>query len=213
MSQRKKIDQYIEKVDHSTGEALSSEKHFTVEREPDYVKLYLQGILLYSDCPQWQNKVLHSLLKRINYQNEISLPVGYKREIVKELGISMSSLNNAISAFIRTKLLIRKDVGVYLANPHLFGRGEWKDIRKLRLTVEFSEQGVQMEGEISKDESVESDIEKTGQELMSSVLPVDTAKLMAFLKDPANHTEAIALSSISLFLGLSFSCLNQLLLA
>lgn len=212
MSQRKKIDQYIEKVDHTTGESLNSEKHFTVEREPDYVKLYLQGILLYSDCPQWQNKVLHSLLKRINYQNEISLPVGYKREIVKELSISMSSLNNAISAFVRTKLLIRKDVGVYLANPHLFGRGEWKDIRKLRLTVEFSEQGVQMEGEISKDESVDNDTEKTGQELMSSVLPVDTAKLMAFLKNPANHTEAVALSSIGMFLGFSFSCFHQVLI-
>ncbi len=212
MSQRKKIDQYIEKVDHATGESLSSERHFTIEREPDYVKLYLQGILLYSDCPQWQNKVLHSLLKRINYQNEISLPVGYKREIVKELNISMSSLNNAISAFVRTKLLIRKDVGVYLANPHLFGRGEWKDIRKLRLTVEFSEHGVQMEGEISKNESVDDNVEKASQELMSSVLPVDTVKLMAFLKNPANHTDAIALSSIAVFLGFSFSCFYQVLI-
>jgi hypothetical protein len=212
MSQRKKIDQYTEKVDHATGESLSSERHFTIEREPDYVKLYLQGILLYSDCPQWQNKVLHSLLKRINYQNEISLPVGYKREIVKELSISMSSLNNAISAFVRTKLLIRKDVGVYLANPHLFGRGEWKDIRKLRLMVEFSEHGVQMEGEISKNESVDDNVEKASQELMSSVLPVDTAKLMAFLKNPANHTEAIALSSVAVFLGFSFSCFYQVLI-
>jgi hypothetical protein len=210
MTMMKKITQVSQKIYGETGEVKEELRVGYLEREPDYIKLYLQGILLYSECPPWQNRVLHALLKRINYQNEISLPVGYKREIIKELGIGKSSLDNAISAFVKAKLLIRKDVGVYLANPHLFGRGEWKDIKKLRLTVDFSVDGVQMTGNVEREQSDENVIEGKNQEMLASILPVDPVKLMAFLKNPANHTEAIALSSIAMFLSFSMACLNQL---
>lgn len=212
MTMLKKITQYSEKLDGETGEIKEALKVGYLEREPDYIKLYIQGILLYSECPPWQNRVLHALLKRVSFENEIDLPVGRKRQIMKEINIGKSTLDNALSAFVKAKLLIRKDVGVYIANPHLFGRGEWKDIKRLRLTVDFSTDGVKMGGEVEKNQHEENPNRKENDEMLASVLPVDPMKLMAFLKDPANHTDAIALSSIAMFLGFSFSCFYQVLI-
>ena len=202
----KRINFLRETVDYETGQVLTQEREGVIDREPDYIKLYISGILLYADCPAWQNKVLHALLKRINFQNEISLPAGYKKEIMRELNISSSSLSNAISRFVKAKLLIRKDIGVYLANPHLFGRGEWKNIRKLRLTVDFSPEKISMNGEVEREEGEQI----PDNTITLSSTAINPAKLIAFLNNPANHTDAIAMSSIGILLGFSFSCFNQL---
>lgn len=213
----KKINYLRETVDKQTGEVTEVEREGIIDREPDYVKLYLSGILMYADCPGWQNRVLHALLKRINFQNEISLPAGYKREIVNELNISMSSLNNAVSAFVKSKILIRKDIGVYTANPHLFGRGEWKHIRKLRLTVDFSPEGLKMQGDVERDSSSSNSSDSTVENteianvLASSLVGVNPAKLIEFLKNPENHsTDLIAASVTAFCLCTSYLSLYQL---
>jgi hypothetical protein len=150
----KKISFVRETVDRETGKTTLTERDGVVPNEPHFIKLYLSGIMLYADCPAWQNRVLHALLKRTEYNtNEINLPAGQKDRIVQELGISMSSLNNAIATFVKRNLLIRTGKGVFIANPHLFGNGDWKHISKLRLTVDFSEEGVTMSGKVEKNES------------------------------------------------------------
>ena len=37
----------------------------------------------------------------------------------------------------KSKILIRFGSSSYIANPMLFGKGEWLSIRKIRLTVEY----------------------------------------------------------------------------
>lgn len=198
-----------ETVDRESGEVTHLEREGKVPNEPNYIKLYIEGIMLYADCPSWQNKVLHALLKRVEYKtNEINLPNGQKTRIVEELGISMSSLNNAIATFVKRQLLIRTGMGVFIANPHLFGSGDWNTIRKLRLTVDFSPEGVTMHGDVERDQPVTT--AQTEESLSSSIIGVNPVKLMEFLKNPANQTEAIALSSIGVFIGTAVASLNQL---
>lgn len=149
----KKISYVRETVDKETNKTTLIESVGVLPNEPHFVKLYLDGIMLYADCPSWQNKVLHALLKRVEYKtNELNLPSGQKTRIVEELEISMSSLNNAISTFVKRGLLIRTGKGVFLANPHLFGNGDWNTISKLRLTVDFSAEGITMKGDVQSEE-------------------------------------------------------------
>lgn len=150
----KRISYVRETVDKETNKTTLIEREGRVPDEPHFIKLYLDGIMLYADCPSWQNKVLHALLKRVEYKtNELNLPSGQKKRIIEELSISMSSLNNAIGTFVKKKLLIRTGKGVFLANPHLFGNGQWSYIRKLRLTVDFSAEGITMKGDVEREES------------------------------------------------------------
>jgi hypothetical protein len=37
--------------------------------------------------------------------------------------------------------LIKRDRGLYLLNPHYFGRGDWKDIARIRYEIELTPTG------------------------------------------------------------------------
>ena len=45
-------------------------------------------------------------------------------------------------------ILIRKDRGVFLANPNIFGKGNWKDIEQLRLLLTYDSKGKNVESGI-----------------------------------------------------------------
>lgn len=231
----KKITYQRDLVDIETGEKTTVDQVVRIPTEPNYVKVYIDGVLHYADCPAWQSKILHALLRRIDWGNEIAIPSGRKKEIAKDLGIEVGTLDNAISKFVKNNILRKKSTGIFIANPHYFGRGEWKDILKLRLTVDFSSEGIEMKGHVTKtvmDENpnimdevisafegvkiaeklkINEHYEPQDNVLASSVLPVNTAKLMAFLRDPANHTEALVMSSVSLMIGFSAACFHQVL--
>lgn len=133
-------------VDSSTGEVVISKSitKAVVEREPDFVKLYLADIQRLKDLPKNTDKVLHLLLKSMSYKNIIPAFAPVKRLICKELGISMDTLNKAIDNLYKAGVLIRLERGIYMADPELFGKGQWEDIRGLRLVVEYGKDGKKM---------------------------------------------------------------------
>lgn len=148
-----KITNSIQKqVINEDGEILRSEEERTINwgSEPNYVKLYLDNILYLSDLPKGLNSVLAALLKRMSYGNQLVINAALKRQIAEEIGLSVSSINNAITKFVKGKLLERIDTGLYLVNPHLFGKGEWKNIAKIRLNVTFDSRGKTMMAEIER---------------------------------------------------------------
>jgi hypothetical protein len=112
-----------------------------VEREPDYVKLYISDILRLQDIPKSGNDILLAIIKRMTYNNDIALFAPVKREIASDLGIKEITVSKAIELFTNKSILLRKDRGLYLINPFFFGRGKWDDIRKVRLQVIYSEEG------------------------------------------------------------------------
>jgi len=124
-------------------------------REPNYIKLYLDTVLYLKDLPKGLNTVLYALLKRMSYGNQLVLNAALKRQIAKEIELSVSSINNAITKFVKGELLERIDTGLYRVNPHIFGKGEWKDIAKIRLEVRFDSEGKTIMSEIEKKEEVE----------------------------------------------------------
>ena len=151
-SKSKKVTFQKEVRDFQTGEIVQSETEFQLPREPNFVKLYIDDLILLKDIPQWVSNVLYSLLKHMNYQNEIILNSTIKRRIAADLDIVPKTIDNSLVTFVKKGIFTRQDVGVYKANPYLFGKGEWKDIHKIRVKIGYGEGVREITADIVKEE-------------------------------------------------------------
>lgn len=144
MKNKKSVNyqQNREVINHETGEVLESEKitHFKVEQEPDYVKLYIRDLSMIVGLPNTAQDILHSILPFMTYDNRIILNSAIRREISEKLNVKTNTLAHRLADLCKANVMIKKDTNVYMANPYLFGRGKWEDIKKLRMTIEY-EQG------------------------------------------------------------------------
>lgn len=144
MEKNKIIRESLENVlDKETGEVVVQRK-FTesyVEKEPDYVKLYFKDLAKLNDLSKGDSSFMLSLLKRVGYNNQIILVSYVKKQICEELGLKMKTIDKAISVLVKKQILIREDRGLFIFNPYLFGRGKWKDIKKIRLEISYSLKG------------------------------------------------------------------------
>lgn len=128
------------------GVVKSQLKESYVDKEPDYVKIYLKDLVMLNDIPKWVSGILLELLKRMEWgNNEIVLNSSIKKRIATELDINTQTIDNALSKFVKKNIFKRLDTGIYQANPFLFGRGSWEDIRKIRLTVTYDKNGKSFE--------------------------------------------------------------------
>lgn len=132
-------------TDSSTGEVLGE----TVTRqsvrkpgsEPKFVKFYIDDLILINELPTKSSSILWELVKLTAWENKIILNGAIKKNICSRLDIKMSTLNNALSNFVKKEILYRLDTGIYMPNPYLFARGYWEDIEELRLIVDYKHNG------------------------------------------------------------------------
>lgn len=155
----------IKTVIDENGVIKRKEEDRTIDwgKEPNYIKVYLDTILYLKDLPKGLNGILTAFLKRMSYGNQLVLNAALKRQIAKEVGLSMSSINNAITKFVKGEILIREDTGLYRVNPHLFGKGDWSDIAKIRLEVVFDKNGQSVMSEIERKDEIQKKKEVTVQ--------------------------------------------------
>jgi len=143
-----KINQSVEtSLINDKGEIVSKRANKTLSwgTEPSYIKFYLQDILFLSDIPSKHEKVLYELLKKSSYAGEsngmeVIVNSSLKRRIASDLGMkNIGSISNAITDLVKGKILYRTDVGIYQFNPYLFGKGDWQDISRLRLEIDYND--------------------------------------------------------------------------
>lgn len=143
-----KINQSIEtEVINEDGEIVSKRANRTLSwgDEPRFVKLYLDDIIYMSDMPARYSAVLHELLKHVSYAGDkdglcIVLIPRIKRNICDALSWKKTaSLDNALTVLTKKHILYRIDKGMYRLNPYLFGKGDWQDISRLRLTIDYDD--------------------------------------------------------------------------
>lgn len=130
-------------TDTLTGEILTQKSYINsvLDKEPDFVKLYLKDVIRLKDLPKNSENVLNLLLKSMSYKNIIPAYAPIKRMICSELNIPMNTLNKSIDNLYKSGILIRVERGIYMADPDLFGKGEWKDVKNLRLVIEYKKDG------------------------------------------------------------------------
>lgn len=141
----------------------------SVPKEPDFVKLYLQDILHLRDIPSGLNSILLELLRKMNFENIVVVNAGIKRIISKNLGCAIGTIDKALTRFVKSGIMLREDTGIYLVNPFIFGKGEWKGIEKIRTTIEWTSEGRRIvkatisKSDDEKTETPKNDSEKTDE--------------------------------------------------
>lgn len=146
MSSNKKITktETIEILNKETGEILATEISSTtmqVDREPEYVKLYMQDIGRFKGLSGSSNDILLEFIKSMGYNNVIPVYMPIKKMVAKRLNLSIHTVNSAIKEFKKKELFISVARGIYIADPKLFAKGKWADIKSLRLVIEYGKDG------------------------------------------------------------------------
>lgn len=142
-------------IDKTTGELLTEKntEEAYVSKEPDFIKLYLDNILMINNLPNGLQKSLNVLLKRMGYDNIVVLNAYIKKQMAAELEYkTVQSLNNNINKLVQEGIMTRKGTGTYEMNPFLFGRGTWDNIKKIRLELVFENGQVTQRAQIEKDD-------------------------------------------------------------
>lgn len=132
-------------VDNKTGEVKGMETVYISgpQREPPYVKVYLDSLASLRPLPPYCWPVLLWLLQKAPYAIpspyfEIGRPT--RASIAEETGVKISSINHAVADLVKHGAILRVRRGLYQLNPQFFGRGEWKDIARMRETVRMTEE-------------------------------------------------------------------------
>jgi len=128
------------RYDKETGEVIESKitKLTKLTKEPDYIKLYINAVLAICDLSQSINPVLFELLKHMTYANDcdggqiIYLNSALRKKICETIGISSNRLSHILTKVVKSNILKRIDRGTFAVNPDMFGKGEWKDILKVK---------------------------------------------------------------------------------
>ena len=133
-------------VESSSGEIVAETEIREIRTskgvEPDFVKLYINDLMLINDLPTKASNALMELIKLVTFDNKIILNGAIKKDICSRLNIKPQTLNNNLTSFVKKEILYRLDTGIYMPNPYLFARGKWEDIHDLRMIVNYKSNGV-----------------------------------------------------------------------
>lgn len=135
-----------ETLDHETGEVKehTTTKVYSLPKEPPFIKVYLEDISKIYELPNNSSGVFYELLRRLDYEGYITLNSTIKTIICDRTGYKPQSLNNYLSSLVKKGLLKKVGRGVFSPDPHLFGRGDWKSISKMRenwLKISYDKDG------------------------------------------------------------------------
>ena len=132
-----KIQRTERTVDGVTGEVLGERHNIIelkpIEPEPNYIKLYIDDIGRMMGLQDGHRSILLYVAASVAYDGILSLTSYRKTRIAALLGCSVRSIDNAISEFVKQKILVRVARGEYELDPHLFAKGRWMEIRERRM--------------------------------------------------------------------------------
>ena len=145
--QKKRVTkETVEKtVDLTTGEIVTEKfiQEGWSDKEPNYVKLYIDNLILLNGLPKGTSDTIFELLKYMSYENTIILNSFIKKEIANSLGFkTIQSLDNNINKLVKKGIIERIGRGTYRANAFIFGKGDWNDIKQIRFEIVFGENGI-----------------------------------------------------------------------
>jgi len=117
-----------------------------VAQEPAYIKLYLDTLLTFKELPKQMSPLLLELLKLMTFANPdedhggqlIVLSTIVKEGILKRLNIKINTFNHGLVKLSKSGILKRLGVNTYQANPNMFGRGEWLNIKTIQAKFDFN---------------------------------------------------------------------------
>lgn len=148
--QKDKINTVYERitttVDGTTGELIEQtiESVKTTQKEPNFVKIYVDTILTFKGIKNISSDFLLSMCRYISYANDdkkqmqIIFNKIIKQQLADDCKISIDMVNKNIKKCVNAGILFKTEYrGFYIVNAFLFARGEWKNIKSLQAEFDF----------------------------------------------------------------------------
>lgn len=132
--------------DNETGEIIemSSDIIRTATKEPDFIKIYYNSIMAFNGINNIPSDVLIAFCNFLTYANSKDVPAEINfnkrtKELLSEMTkLSTSQLNRYMNKMCEVGIFFKTEYrGIYVANPYLIARGEWKNIKDLRGEFDF----------------------------------------------------------------------------
>lgn len=131
-------------TDPETGEVVREVTNdVTVTRirsdEPEFVKLYVRTLGTFIGLQESANKLVMALIPLMSYAEEhqvINLTAYQRKLIEKKYGLSQSTISRQLKQLVEKHVLIPLGRGTWQVNPMYIGRGRWRDIQALRMTLD-----------------------------------------------------------------------------
>lgn len=113
--------------------------------EPNFVKLYLEDLEAFNGVQVSMSPVLNEFLKYSTYADPTQENGGMilicnkalKEIVASACNVSLSRVDHCVTEFVKKGYMTRIKTGLYQFNPFLFGKGDWKDISKIRATYNY----------------------------------------------------------------------------
>ena len=119
-------------IDHQTGAINKETKVYRVDREPEYVKLYIKDICSLLNLKKNAHEVLYQCLQYLDYEGDITLLAYKRKKIANAIGVTDQTVKNQLTLLCNSGVLLKRSNMVYAVNPNLFARGDWVNINKMR---------------------------------------------------------------------------------
>lgn len=187
-------------LNHETGELIQHTRtqEVRVNSEPEFIKLYLRHVLSITEMPRGLTGILFEMLQFVNYLHEFVWNKGVRKRIADKLGCSESNVKKALVEFKKKEILFEKQgySGIYILNPYLFGKGSWKNIHELRLTVDYTPERQVISGVVVNDSYLERKESNTLMIQERAELERDKVLENEMLKEIKNNIEADVFTQI-----------------
>lgn len=139
-------------VDGGSGEVLSDKSIISQSAtlpfmsEPDYVKMYKVEVeSVFGNLVKVDLMLLNELFQMMDYENQIVLSLEAKKKIcysqkrfTGDGSPAVDSLRGSLKRLVKFGIVKKVSIGVYFMNPFITGKGQWKNINKLRYKWEFA---------------------------------------------------------------------------
>lgn len=133
-------------VDTETGEIIEQtvESIKTVQKEPNFVKVYMDTVLTFKGIKNISTDFLLVLCHYITYANDsktqmrVVINKMVKDEMEQALGVKSNMIEKYIRKCVQSGILFKTEYrATYIVNAFLFARGEWKNIKSLRTEFDY----------------------------------------------------------------------------
>ena len=129
-----------------TEQISTTKKTYSFPKEPNYIKLYFDHLNAFNGIQVSMSPILYDFLKYSTYADPEDENGGMilicnkalKERVAKTCEVSLSRVDHAITEFVKKEYMTRLGTGLYQFNPFLFGKGDWRDVYKIRATYDYT---------------------------------------------------------------------------
>ena len=125
---------------NEVGEIIETEKEQIInfQKTDDFIMTFTKDLGYLKNLSKGEIVLFFGLLQIVNNNNEIILNAGIKKRMSENFDIKLESINVLLSQLVKKNMILKTDeMGVYLLNVFLFGKGKWTDIKKMRMLIEW----------------------------------------------------------------------------